>query len=59
MTSQEDLQGEAFRRAWLDASYGMPLEPTVSGRALAIALAIAAVCWAIIGAGVWFVWRAF
>jgi hypothetical protein len=59
VSTQEDLRGEALRRAWLDASYGMPLEPTVSVRALAIAIAIAAVCWAIIGAGVWFVWRAF
>lgn len=54
-----ELRGEALRRAWLDASYGMPLEPVVSIRALTKAYALAAVCWAIIAAGVWFVWRAF
>ena len=55
----EGLRGEALRQAWLDASYGMPLEPTVRLRAYAIAIMVAALCWAIIGAGVWFVWRAF
>ena len=62
MTPQEDLQGEALRRAWLEGSYGLRpelQEPAVSGRALVIAIALAAVCWAIIGAGVWFVWRLF
>ena len=59
MSTQDELRGEALRRAWLNTSYGVRPEPTVSVRALAIAIAIAAVCWAIIGAGVWFVWRLF
>jgi hypothetical protein len=64
MTPQprEDLRGEALRRAWIDAGFAVPLrkeEPPVNVRALAIAISLAAVCWAIIGAGVWLVWRAF
>ena len=59
MTPQDDLRGEALRRAWLNTSYGVRPEPTVSGRALTIAIALAVVCWAIIGTGVWFVWRLF
>jgi len=59
MTPQEELRGEALRRAWLNASYDVRQEPTPSVRALAIALSLAALCWAIIGAGVWFVWRVF
>ena len=50
---------ESLCRAWRDASYRPRPEPTVSVRALLIAISLAAVCWAIIGAGVWFVWRAF
>jgi hypothetical protein len=52
-------QDESLRRAWLNAGYRVRREPTVSVRAYAIAYAIAAVCWAIIGAGAWLVWRAF
>jgi hypothetical protein len=57
----EELRGEALRRAWLNASYqaGAKEVPAVSVRALVVAILLAAVCWAIIGAGVWFVWRAF
>jgi hypothetical protein len=55
----EDLRGEALRRAWIDASYRARQEPTMNARGLAIAISLAAVCWAIIGAGVWLVWRAF
>jgi len=50
---------EALRRAWLNAGYSVRQEPIVSDRALVIACVLGAVCWAIIGAGVWFVWRAF
>ena len=53
---------ESLRRAWLDAGYSVRLElqePPVSVRALVIAISLAAVCWAIIGAGVWLIWRAF
>jgi hypothetical protein len=58
---REGLRGEALRQAWLNASYqaGAKEVPAVSVRALAIAISLAVVCWAIIGAGVWFVWRAF
>ena len=55
----EELQSEALRRAWLNTSYGVRPEPPVSVRALVIAISLAAVCWAIIGAGVWFIWQAF
>lgn len=55
----EDLRGEALRRAWLEGSYGLrpELEPALNSRALAIAISLAALCWAIIGAGVWLVWQ--
>ena len=56
---RKELRGEALRRAWLYAGYSVRPEPPVSVRALAIAIALAAICWAIIGAGVWFVWRLF
>jgi len=60
MTPQprEELRGEALRRAWIEASY-QPRPELIATRALVIAYALAAVCWAIIGAGVWFVWRLF
>jgi hypothetical protein len=66
MSAQDELQEEALRRAWVNASYraadyqaGAKEVPAVSLRELAIAIAIAALCWAIIGGGVWFVWRLF
>jgi len=51
-------QDEELRRAWLDAGYRVRPQPAVE-HALAIAYLLAAVCWAIIGTGVWFVWRLF
>ena len=59
MSGQEDLRGEALRRAWLDAGYSVRQEPTVRYRPPRIAYVLGALCWAIIGTGVWFVWRAF
>jgi hypothetical protein len=70
---EDDLQGEALRRAWLDASYevrqepgpmaaktyGVRQGPPVSIRTRAISYALAVVCGAIIYAGVWLVWRMF
>ena len=63
MTPQEELRGEALRRAWINAGYRVHNQavakevPVVSGRALAVAIPLAVACWAIIGAIVWFVVR--
>jgi hypothetical protein len=66
MSSQEELRGEALRRAWLNASYrvgdyqaGTKEVSAISNRTLVIVYALGALCWAIIGAGMWLVWRAF
>jgi hypothetical protein len=63
MTPQprEELRGEALRRAWLNASYqaGAKEVPAVSVHEYVVALMLGALCWAIIGAGVWLVWRMF
>jgi len=58
---REELRGEALRRAWLDASYqaGAKEVPTPSAREYVNAILLGAVCWAIIGAGVWFIWWLF
>jgi hypothetical protein len=54
----EELRGEPLRRAWIDAGYRVQQKPVVNRRALVKAILSAVVCEAIIGTGVWLVWRA-
>jgi hypothetical protein len=57
----DELRGEALRRAWREAGYrvGPQPKPTVNVRALVKAILVAVVCEAIIGAGLWLIWRMF